>query len=182
MVEHFREIVASLLDGKVKAMVVVGSRVEAVRWQLAIDAYIKTQGYKIGVEYPKLQPMDEAGGGEVREKEKACLTEIIAKVNALFDRDITDNDKLVYVNNVIKGKLLDLEILVKQAAIIPNSNSPDFAARNPECHLDVLLVYDTMSKQALESEKVRNGLKDFLLGPAQLYEALKERSSEPGNG
>ena len=29
-------------------MVVVGSRVEAVRWQLAIDKYIKEQGYKIG--------------------------------------------------------------------------------------------------------------------------------------
>jgi type I restriction enzyme R subunit len=29
-------------------MVVVGSRKEAVRWQLAIDKYIKEQGYKIG--------------------------------------------------------------------------------------------------------------------------------------
>ncbi len=39
---------APLLNGKAKAMVVVGSRVEAVRWRLAIDAYIKAQGYKIG--------------------------------------------------------------------------------------------------------------------------------------
>ena len=29
-------------------MVVVGSRIEAVRWRLAIDTYIKAQGYKIG--------------------------------------------------------------------------------------------------------------------------------------
>ena len=29
-------------------MVVVGSRMEAVRWQLAIDKYIKERGYKIG--------------------------------------------------------------------------------------------------------------------------------------
>ena len=41
VVEHFRENVAPLLDGKAKAMVVVGSRVEAVRWQLAIDKYIR---------------------------------------------------------------------------------------------------------------------------------------------
>ncbi len=41
VVEHFREHVAPLLDGKAKAMVVVGSRVEAVRWQLAIEKYIK---------------------------------------------------------------------------------------------------------------------------------------------
>ena len=37
VVEHFREYVAPLLAGKAKAMVVVGSRVEAVRWQLAIE-------------------------------------------------------------------------------------------------------------------------------------------------
>jgi type I restriction enzyme R subunit len=45
VVERFRTFVAPLLDGKAKAMVVVGSRVEAVRWQLAIDAYIKDKGY-----------------------------------------------------------------------------------------------------------------------------------------
>ena len=48
VVEHFRENVAPLLDGKAKAMVVLGSRIEAVRWQLAIDKYIKRSGYKIG--------------------------------------------------------------------------------------------------------------------------------------
>jgi type I restriction enzyme R subunit len=48
VVEHFREYVAPLLNGRAKAMVVVGSRVEAVRWQLAIDKYIKEHGYKIG--------------------------------------------------------------------------------------------------------------------------------------
>jgi type I restriction enzyme R subunit len=34
-----------------------------------------------------------------------------------------------------------------------------------------------MSKQALDSEKVRNGLRDILLGPAQLYEALRDQST-----
>jgi type I restriction enzyme R subunit len=47
VVEHFRENVAPLLDGKAKAMVVVASRLEAVRWQLASDKYIKDRGYKI---------------------------------------------------------------------------------------------------------------------------------------
>jgi type I restriction enzyme R subunit len=36
-----------------------------------------------------------------------------------------------------------------------------------------------MSKQALDSEKVRSGLKDVLLGPAQLYEALRAKG-DPG--
>ena len=38
--------------------------------------------------------------------------------------------------------------------------------------------YTTMSKQALESERVRSGLRDILLGPAQLYEALRSRADE----
>jgi len=48
VVEHFRENVQPLLDGHAKAMVVVGSRVEAVRWKLAIDKYIHANNYKIG--------------------------------------------------------------------------------------------------------------------------------------
>jgi type I restriction enzyme R subunit len=35
-----------------------------------------------------------------------------------------------------------------------------------------------MSKQAIDSEKVREGLKDVLLGPAQLYEALKAKGDQ----
>ncbi len=47
VVEHFRKFVTPLLNGKAKAMVVVGSRLEAVRWQLAIEHYIKEHGYAI---------------------------------------------------------------------------------------------------------------------------------------
>jgi len=47
VVEHFRTTIAPLLDGKAKAMVVVGSRVEAVRWQIAINKYIQEQGYTL---------------------------------------------------------------------------------------------------------------------------------------
>ncbi|MFM2168848.1 MAG: hypothetical protein RIS79_3219, partial [Verrucomicrobiota bacterium] len=54
-----------------------------------------------------LDPMTEAGSGSVQEKEKVLLAEIIEKVNDLFEGELTDQDKLVYVNNVIKGKLLE---------------------------------------------------------------------------
>ncbi len=47
VVEHYRLTVAPLLNGKGKAMVVVSSRLEAVRWQLAIDKYIKEKGYPL---------------------------------------------------------------------------------------------------------------------------------------
>ena len=67
-------------------------------------------------ESPKLNPLTELGSGSVQEKEKAFLIEIIAKLNGLFEGDLTDDDKLVYVMNVIKGKLLESKILQQQAA------------------------------------------------------------------
>ncbi|MFZ0407608.1 MAG: type I restriction endonuclease [Cyanobium sp.] len=48
VVEHFRQFVWPLLEGRAKAMVVVGSRKEAVRWKLAIDNYIQAKGYPLG--------------------------------------------------------------------------------------------------------------------------------------
>ena len=48
VVEHFRRHVWQLLDGKAKAMVVVGSRKEAVHWKLEIDKYITAKGYPLG--------------------------------------------------------------------------------------------------------------------------------------
>ena len=46
IIEHFKENVMHLLDGKAKAMVVTGSRKEAVRYKVAFDKYIKDAGYQ----------------------------------------------------------------------------------------------------------------------------------------
>ena len=43
--------------------------------------------------------------------------------------------------------------------------------------MDALDAHTAMSSQALNSQKIQDGLKDTLLGPAQLYEALRARSS-----
>jgi type I restriction enzyme R subunit len=45
IVEHFRDHVRHLLNGQAKAMVVTGSRQEAVRYQLALKAYVQEKGY-----------------------------------------------------------------------------------------------------------------------------------------
>jgi type I restriction enzyme R subunit len=45
IIEHYRANIAKLLDGKAKAMVVTGSRKEAVRYKLAFDKYIANHGY-----------------------------------------------------------------------------------------------------------------------------------------
>ena len=53
------------------------------------------------------------------------------------------------------------------------ANSPDLAHEIMNAVMDALAAHTSMSKQALDSERVRTGLKDILLGPAQLYEALR---------
>ena len=63
MVEHYRQYVAPLLSGTAKAMVVVGSRVEAVRWQLAINKYILENGYKIGTLVAFSREVDDMDSG-----------------------------------------------------------------------------------------------------------------------
>lgn len=133
-------------------------------------------------EAPKLPPMDAVGSGAVQEKEKAFLDEIIAKVNGLFEGELTDDDQLMYVNGVIKGKLLENDLLVQQAASNSKeqfANSPDLKDALLHAIMDALEAHNTMSAQALGSDRVREGLKDILLGPAQLYESLRARASTP---
>jgi type I restriction enzyme R subunit len=127
----------------------------------------------------KLSPMDAVGSGSVQEKQQAYLVEIIEKVNGLFQGELTDDDQLVYVNGVIKGKLLENDTLVQQAGSNSKeqfANSPDLKDALMHAIMDAFEAHQTMSTQALGSERVRDGLKDILLGPAQLYEALRARS------
>ena len=127
----------------------------------------------------KLPQMDAVGSGSVQEKQQAYLTEIIEKVNGLFEGQLTDGDQLHYVNGAIKGKLLENETLMQQAGSNSKeqfANSPDLKDALMHAIMDALEAHSTMSSQALGSERVRNGLKDILLGPAQLYEALRAKA------
>ena len=85
VVEHFRTYVSPLLAGKAKAMVVVGSRLEAVRWQIAVDKFIKDRGYAFGTLV--------AFSGEVNDKDSGpdAFTENSAALNPkLKGRDIRE--------------------------------------------------------------------------------------------
>ena len=113
----------------------------------------------------KLPPIDALGSGQVQEKQQAYLTEIIDKVNGLFEGELSDNDQLVYVNGALKGKLLENEMLMQQAASNSKeqlANSPDLGQAWMDAIIDAFEAHQVMSSQAL--------------GPAQLYEALRARS------
>jgi hypothetical protein len=63
-------------------------------------------------------------------------------VNSLFEGELTEGEKLEYVNNIIMGKLLESKIL---------------------------------QQQALNSQEIREGIKDILLNYAGLWDALRAR-------
>ena len=119
------------------------------------------------------------GGGSVQDKDKALLSEIIAKLNDLFTGDLTEEDKVTYVRAVIRGKLLESTTLQQQAAANSKEqfgSSPDLGTALMDAIITALDAHQTMSSQALGSESIRNGMKDVLLNQTGLYEELRERA------
>ncbi|MEX8499738.1 type I restriction endonuclease subunit R [Leptothrix ochracea] len=128
----------------------------------------------------RLQPLSEPGSGAVHDPEKAQLAEILAQLNGLFEGELSEDDQLVYVHRVLRGKLLASAVLVQQAANNTKeqfANSPDLSGELLNAIMDALSAHTLMSKQALNSERVRNGLKSLLLGPGNLYETLRQRTT-----
>ena len=107
----------------------------------------------------------------------------IENVNDLFEGELSDQDELIYVNNVIKGKLLESEKLQQQAA---NNTKEQFAnlldLKNKllSAIMGALDMHTLMSTQALNSSSVRGGMKDILLNHARLYETLRVLDSKSG--
>ena len=131
----------------------------------------------------KIDPTSEIGSGALQDKTKIALAELIAKVNDLFEGDLTPGDKLVYVNDVIKGKLMESEKLTEQAANNTKeqfANSPDLAHEIMNAVMDALSAHTVMSKQALESGQIRNDMKDVLLGAGRLWEGLRAKANPKG--
>lgn len=132
-------------------------------------------------EGPHLEPMSGAGSGSIQDKEKVLLAEIVEKLNDLFQGDVTDDDRLIYVNNVLKGKLLENATLAQQAASNTKeqfASSPALADAIRDAIMDAFEAHSSMSKQALGSAHVRQGLADVLLGPSRLYEDLRAAGVE----
>ncbi len=80
MVEHFNAVTRHKIGGRAKAMVVTGSRLEAVRYKQGFDRYIKLKGYPIKTlvafsgtviddKNTEISYTEEGMNGGIREKE-----------------------------------------------------------------------------------------------------------------
>jgi type I restriction enzyme R subunit len=129
----------------------------------------------------KIMPTDDTGSGQVQDKAKVALAELIARINDLFEGDLTPGDKLVYVNEVIKGKLLESERLAEQALNNTREqfdNSPDLDKELEGAVMDALQAHTAMSQQALGSKQLMSDLKSALLGAGKLWESLRAKAGQ----
>ena len=126
-----------------------------------------------------LQPIKNSGAGLIREREKALMDELIERVNELFSGELTDDDKLVYVQQVLGAKMLESRTLQQQARNNTKEQfgtSPDLMTTLNEAIMDAYDAHTTMSQQALGSKELQMGLLRILLDYGNLYDKLRARS------
>jgi len=89
-----------------------------------------------------------------------------------------DSGKVILPFTVLRR--LDCVLEPTKAVVLAELELRSAAGVNPDPFVrrKAKQAHQTMSKQALDSAKVRAGLKSILLGPAQLYEALRGRPEE----
>ncbi|MCX5957424.1 MAG: type I restriction endonuclease subunit R, partial [Cyanobacteria bacterium] len=157
VVEHFRQFVWPLLDGKAKAMVVVGSRKEAVRWKLAIDKYIQEQGYPLGTLV--------AFSGEVNDPEIGPdgFTERSATLNPGLKGDIRE---------AFKGN--DYQILLVANKFQTGFDQPLLCGMYVDRRLDGIQAVQTLSRlNRCHPGKDTTFVVDFVNEPDDILAAFK---------
>jgi type I restriction enzyme, R subunit len=151
---------------------------------LKLTAYtIKSLGHptlNLAVGEPeKLYVVDDVGTGQVQDKTKIALAELIAKVNDLFEGELTPGDKLVYVNDVIIGKMMESARLVEQAVNNTKEqfdNSPDLLRVLIDAAMDAEAAHALMSRQTLQSAATQRDLLTIALREGRLWERLRNKA------
>jgi type I restriction enzyme R subunit len=126
-----------------------------------------------------LRPITEAGSAVPREPETAKLSEIVQKMNELFEGELSEADVLNYASHIRDRMLEDTKLEVQAA-----NNSRDQFAMSTDFHasmMDAVITglenYEDMAKQVLSSERVRRGLANILTD--LVYEGFSRRRDQP---
>jgi type I restriction enzyme R subunit len=128
-----------------------------------------------GEDAPKLPAVTDVGSGQVQDKHKLRLDQIIAAINDLFEGGITEGDSVSGLLS-IRTKMLESETLRAQAAANTKEqfeNSPNLQEEHLNAIMDAMAAHQSMAKQALNSETIRARMLAIILGPGALWEALR---------
>lgn len=130
-----------------------------------------------------LKPPTDVGSGQVQDRQKQRLGEIIRALNDLFEGELTDGDRVAFAES-IRSKMMESATLRAQAAANTREqfgNSPNLREELLNAIIATMEAHGSMSRQALNSEAVQAGLLAVLLGPGALWEGLR-KGEEPGAG
>jgi len=124
---------------------------------------------------PGLKPPTDVGSGQLQDRQKQLLAEIIRALNDMFEGELTEGDRVAFADSV-RTKLMESATLRAQAA----ANTAEQFANSPNLRDDLLNAiiatmeaHGSMSRQALNSEAIQAGLLAVLLGPGGRWEALR---------
>jgi type I restriction enzyme R subunit len=164
IVEHFRDNVAWRLDGHAKAMVVTGSRIEAVRYKRAFDKYVSDH------EYTWLAAL-VAFSGEVTDKEAG-------------EESVTE----ITMNPGLKGRNLpeafksdDYQVMLVANKFQTGFDQPLLVAMYVDKKLSGVTAVQTLSRlNRTATGKDQTFVLDFVNEPAEILAAFQQyyRSAE----
>ena len=165
IVEHYRSTVMGLLNGHAKAMVVTGSRKEAVRYKLELDKYIKKK------KYSQLAAM-VAFSGEVEFKADDPNCE------ALIGEKFTENS----MNPGLKGRDMrkafdtgEYHIMIVAKKFQTGFDQPKLCAMYVDKKIGGLECVQTLSRlNRTHPGKEETYILDFFNDPADILEAFQE--------
>lgn len=164
IVEHFKTHIMGLLDGQAKAMVVTGSRKEAVRYKLGFDKYIAEKGYE------KLYGM-VAFSGEVEFSEKDPNSA------GLLGRKFTEFS----MNPGLKGRDMrkafdsdDYQVMIVANKFQTGFDQPKLCAMYVDKKLGGVDCVQTLSRlNRTYPGKVETFILDFFNEPEEILEAFQ---------
>ena len=130
-------------------------------------------GWSMGSNTTLNAPSD-VGSGVARDPVKERLSAIVAKMNQLFEGDLSEADVLAYATH-IRDKLLENPVLAQQAV---NNSKEQFALGDFQSALMKAVVgglgsYTTMANQVLSQQHVKEGFGKLLLD--LVYEAFQDK-------
>jgi type I restriction enzyme R subunit len=155
IVEHFRANTAKKIDGSAKAMVVTRSRLHAVRYKQAIDAYIAEKNYK-----------------DVRT--------LVAFSGTVFDPDVKGSEYTEYSMNVIKSSAIPEEfaksyqVLVVAEKYQTGFDQPLLHTMYVDKKLNGISAVQTLSRlNRIHPDKEDTFVLDFVNDAEEIQEAFR---------
>ena len=158
VVEHYLETVAPLLGGTAKAMVVVSSRKEAVRWQLAMQKYISDRNYPLRTLV--------AFSGEVSDSESG--PEPFRETTEFLNPGLRSRD----IREAFKGA--EYQILLVANKFQTGFDQPLLCGMYVDKRLDGIQAVQTLSRlNRCHPDKDRTYVLDFINDPEDILKSFK---------